>query len=108
MILSKPRILLSRPPLSLQSFDICGRVGGVRKALKLLCSSQVSWLRRLPAEFPGTRSRGVSKGVAPARVHSCVSLSPLSSRITASAPPGSSAQKLARSVPSARLSSGSL
>lgn len=23
-----------------QSFDICGRVGGVRKALKLLCSSQ--------------------------------------------------------------------
>ncbi|KAL0610646.1 RING finger and transmembrane domain-containing protein 2 [Plecturocebus cupreus] len=26
--------------LSFQSFDICGRVGGVRKALKLLCTSQ--------------------------------------------------------------------
>lgn len=43
--------------LSFQSFDICGRVGGVRKALKLLCTSQVSWLQTVPAEVTGNRSK---------------------------------------------------
>ena len=43
--------------LSFQSFDICGRVGGVRKALKLLCTSQVSWLLMVLTEVTGTRSR---------------------------------------------------
>lgn len=42
--------------LSFQSFDICGRVGGVRKALKLLCTSQVSWLQVVPTEVWGIRS----------------------------------------------------
>lgn len=41
--------------LSFQSFDICGRVGGVRKALKLLCTSQVSSPQMVPTEDRGAR-----------------------------------------------------
>lgn len=55
--LYNPCILFNHHPLSFQSFDICGRVGGVRKALKLLCTSQVSWLHAVPTEVTGTRSR---------------------------------------------------
>ncbi|XP_060049007.1 E3 ubiquitin-protein ligase RNFT2 isoform X3 [Erinaceus europaeus] len=37
LIVALPKIILA---VKSKSFDICGRVGGVRKALKLLCSSQ--------------------------------------------------------------------
>nr|XP_033810101.1 RING finger and transmembrane domain-containing protein 2-like isoform X2 [Geotrypetes seraphini] len=37
LILALPRIVLA---VKSKSFDICGRIGGVRKALKILCSSQ--------------------------------------------------------------------
>ena len=57
-ILNNPWILFSHcSALSFQSFDICGRLGGVRKALKLLCTSQVSWLLMVLTEVTGTRSR---------------------------------------------------
>uniref|UniRef100_A0A4W2GV36 Ring finger protein, transmembrane 2 n=1 Tax=Bos indicus x Bos taurus TaxID=30522 RepID=A0A4W2GV36_BOBOX len=98
-----------------KSFDICGRVGGVRKALKLLCTSQVSWLLMGLTELIGTRSweqttlcfRGCLSSKGP-QLCLCLSPSLLSSRIMESGPRGSSAQKLVTSVPSARLSSGSL
>ncbi|XP_062037995.1 E3 ubiquitin-protein ligase RNFT2 isoform X5 [Lepus europaeus] len=37
LIVALPKIILA---VKSKSFDICGRVGGVRKALKLLCTSQ--------------------------------------------------------------------
>ncbi|XP_008845683.1 RING finger and transmembrane domain-containing protein 2 isoform X3 [Nannospalax galili] len=37
LIVALPRIILA---VKSKSFDICGRIGGVRKALKLLCTSQ--------------------------------------------------------------------
>lgn len=103
--------------LSFQSFDICGRVGGVRKALKLLCTSQVSQLHVVLAKIIGTRSQVPGTDLIrllPVRLQQgstavFASLpSPPANRTTESGPLGSSAQKLVTSVPSARLSSGSL
>ena len=103
--------------LSFQSFDICGRVGGVRKALKLLCTSQVSQLHVVLAKIIGTRSQvpgtdlirllPVRLQQGPTAVFASLP-SPPANRTTESGPLGSSAQKLVTSVPSARLSSGSL
>lgn len=62
--------------LSFQSFDICGRVGGVRKALKLLCTSQVSRLHVVLAKVTGTRSQEPETGLSVLLgVHNCVCLS---------------------------------